>query len=136
MRCGPGGGRGGPGWASRVTTNRVEIEKERLGLSGAMGPQPVSQSVLSGDEIVTTSSSSAPAQLCTNGNVLLGQAARQAGWRVVGALSTVTSVSCNTLPHQHSQSVRQLQFNNRNNHHHQTTNILRGYSGVLSPVIS
>ena len=48
-RCGPGGSRGAAGRAG-VTTNRVEIEKERLGLSG---PAPSSQSVLSGDEIVT-----------------------------------------------------------------------------------
>ena len=41
-----------------VTTNRVEIEKERLRQRGTMGPQPEpaackARSVLSGDEIVT-----------------------------------------------------------------------------------
>ena len=32
----------GPGGSTGVTTNRVEIEKERLGLSGTMGPHRVS----------------------------------------------------------------------------------------------
>ena len=92
MRAGRGPG-GGP--APPVTTNRVEIEKERLGLSG---PAPSSQSVLSGDEIVT--------QLALYEWECVVGTGSKTGRLAGGGRSegTVTSVSCNTRTHQHGQA--------------------------------